>query len=140
VPITFTGSSVRVNDAVLTADPVGGRLAYTGGATGAAAEEDMNARLAFEALRDLEFSVLEIGLSGDLAGRMRARLRLSGRNLQALPMDRRLTVAPGQPFEFAMDFDLPIGELLAANRQLFDQSRILSITSEILRDRDREGE
>lgn len=140
VPVTFTGTSVRVNDAVLTADPRGGRLAYTGGATGAAAEEDTNARLAFEALRDLEFTVLEISLSGDLADRMRSGIRLSGRNLQPLPMDRRITVAPGQPFEFAMSFDLPLGELLAANRQLFDQSRILSVTSEILRDPDREAE
>ncbi|HAY07689.1 MAG TPA: hypothetical protein DCY26_13680, partial [Hyphomonas sp.] len=99
-PIAFSGSSVSIRDARLRADDPGGNLSYTGGAAGAAAEQDSSANLAFEALRDLRFNVLEIAINGDLAGQMQANLLIAGRNVNALPMGPRLTLPAGQAFEF----------------------------------------
>lgn len=131
-PIEFGANSVLIRDARLRADDPGGRLSYTGGAVDAAAGQDANASLAFDALRDLRFNVLEIGIDGDLAGDMRADLLLAGVNINPLPLGDRLTLPPGQAFEFAMGFELPIGKLIENNLGFVNQQDLIDATIEIL--------
>jgi len=131
-PIVFTGNRVEIRDARLKADEPGGRLSYTGGAVGAASSQDSNAGLAFDALRDLKFEVLEIGINGDLAGQMRADMLLAGENINPLAMGRNLTLPSGQAFEFAIGFDVPLGKLLEQNLGLVSQQDVIDATVELL--------
>ncbi|HRK66187.1 MAG TPA: YdbH domain-containing protein [Hyphomonas sp.] len=131
-PIAFSGSSVSIRDARLRADDPGGNLSYTGGAAGAAAEQDSSANLAFEALRDLRFNVLEIAINGDLAGQMQANLLIAGRNVNALPMGPRLTLPAGQAFEFNIGFDVPLGKLLEENLGVLTQEDLIDATRDLL--------
>ncbi|MFN7054607.1 YdbH domain-containing protein [Hyphomonas sp.] len=130
-PIAFTPTSVVVEDARLKADAGGGRLAYTGAAMEAAADADPVASMAFNALRDLEFSILEIGLSGDLAGQMRAEMQIAGRNVRPVPVTRTMTMPPGQAFEFAMGFNLPLGQLISQGLQLADARTVLEVVTDL---------
>ncbi len=140
-PIVFTDNRVQIKDARLKADDPGGRLSYTGGAVDAAAGQDGNASLAFDALRDLKFEVLEVGINGDLAGDLRADLLLVGENINPLPMGNRLTLPAGQAFEFAIGFDLPIGTLIENRLGLISQSDLIDATMELLNEeRVRDGE
>jgi len=131
-PIVFTDNRVQIKDARLKADEPGGRLSYTGGAVDAAAGQDANASLAFDALRDLKFEVLEIGIDGDLAGDLRAELLLVGENINPLPMGNRLTLPAGQAFEFAIGFDLPIGKLIENNLGFVNQQDLIDATVDLL--------
>lgn len=131
-PIVFTDNRVQIKGARLKADEPGGRLSYTGGAVDAAAGQDANASLAFDALRDLKFEVLEIGIDGDLAGDLRADLLLVGENINPLPMGNRLTLPAGQAFEFAIGFDLPIGKLIENNLGFVSQQDLIDATVDLL--------
>ncbi len=136
-PIDFEGANVFIRDARLTAEAPGGRLSYTGGVVDAVSEEESTARLAFEALKDFEFSVLEIGVSGNTTGRMDASMRLSGVNLRPVPLDRRLTIPPGQAFEFDIGFNVPFQQMLRGSQQAFDQ-RVLLETIVRMREEERD--
>ena len=127
-PIEFSDNSVIVRDARLTADG-GGRLSYTGGAVNAAAEGDPTAAMAFNALRDLEFYVLEVSLSGDLADRMQAGLVLAGRNVRSVPVGGEITMPPGQAFEFSMNFDLPLAQLIEQGLQSANAGALIDLAT-----------
>lgn len=139
-PIMFSENRIQINGARLKADDPGGRLSYTGGAVDAAAGQDANASLAFAALRDLRFEVLEIGIDGDLSGELRADLLLEGENINPLPMGNRLTLPAGQAFEFAIGFDLPIGKLIENNLGFVDQKDLIDATLELLNAEDLPGD
>lgn len=127
-PVEFGASSIIVRDARLKADE-GGRLSYTGGAVNAAAESDPTAAMAFNALRDLEFYVLEVSLSGDLADQMQAGLILAGRNLRSVPVGGAITMPPGQAFEFSMNFNLPLAQLIQQGIQSANASTLIDIAT-----------
>jgi hypothetical protein len=131
-PIEFSGNSVLIRDARLKADDPGGRLSYTGGAVDAAAGQDANASLAFDALRDLKFDVLEIGVNGDLSGDLRADILLAGKNIQPLPVKNNVVLPAGQAFEFAIGFDLPIGKMIESNLGLLSQQDVIDAALELL--------
>ncbi len=124
-PIDFEGANVFVRDARLKAEAPGGRLSYVGGILDKAAEQDPTARLAFDALKDFEFTVLEIGLSGNTTGRMNASMQLAGVNLRPVPLDRRLTIPPGQAFEFNIAFDVPFQQMFTDTINAFDQQKLI---------------
>ncbi|MFN3608561.1 MAG: YdbH domain-containing protein [Hyphomonas sp.] len=127
-PVEFTQNSVIVRDARLMADG-GGRLSYTGGAVNAAAENDPTAAMAFNALRDLEFYVLEVTLSGDLADRMQAGIVLAGRNVRSVPVGGAITMPPGQAFEFSMNFNLPLAQLIEQGLQSANASALIDLAT-----------
>lgn len=139
-PIDFTENSVVIRDARLRADAGGGRLSYTGGAVNAAAEGDPTAAMAFNALRDMEYSVLEVGLSGDLAGQMQAQIVLAGRNVRSVPVAGGLTMPPGQAFEFNMGFSLPLAQLIQQGLQAASASNLLEVVTRIDSSDERERE
>ncbi|MFN4184648.1 MAG: YdbH domain-containing protein [Hyphomonas sp.] len=127
-PVEFTANSVIVRDARLMADG-GGRLSYTGGAVNAAAENDPTAAMAFNALRDLEFHVLEVSLSGDLADRMQAGIVLAGRNVRSVPVSGDITMPPGQAFEFSMNFNLPLAQLIQQGLQSANATALIDLAT-----------
>lgn len=127
-PVEFTQNSVIVRDARLMADG-GGRISYTGGAVNAAAENDPTAAMAFNALRDLEFYVLEVSLSGDLADRMQAGIVLAGRNVRSVPVGGAITMPPGQAFEFSMNFNLPLAQLIEQGLQSANATALIDLAT-----------
>ncbi|MFN4025010.1 MAG: YdbH domain-containing protein [Hyphomonas sp.] len=139
-PIEFTQNTVIVRDARLRTDAGGGRLSYTGAAVNAAAEGDPTAAMAFNALRDMEYSVLEVGLSGDLAGQMQAQIVLAGRNVRSVPVAGGLTMPPGQAFEFNMGFNLPLAQLIQQGLQSASASNLLEVVTRIESSDEREPE
>lgn len=138
LPILFTQNRVEIRQARLTADEPGGRLSYTGGVAGAASGQDARAGLAFDALRDLRFKVLEVGIDGDLAGQMRADLLLAGENVNPLAMGENLSLPAGQAFEFAIGFDVPLGKLLQQNLGLITQRDVIDATLDLINAREAE--
>lgn len=136
-PIDFEGADVFIRDARLKAEAPGGRFSYTSGAVNQIADRDRNARLAFGALRDFEFSVLEIGLSGNAAGRMNASMHLAGVNVRPVPLNDRFDIPPGQAFEFTFGFDVPFRQIFTDTSAAFDQRQLIET---IIRLRDEEEE
>lgn len=108
-PIAFSGSDVFIRDACLVAEDGGGVLRYSGETGEAAGQTNENVAMAFEALRDFRFSVLEIGADGNLADQVVVTARLEGRNPEVLS---------GTPFNFNISIDSQLGRLLETTRQL----------------------
>jgi hypothetical protein len=94
IPLSFTTGSARVEDAVLTSSEEGGVIRYTGQAGKSAGAADPNAELVFQALEDFRYRRLEVGLVGDITGRITLSLDLLGENPEVLG---------------GADFDLRIG-------------------------------
>lgn len=102
-PIRIDDAKILIEDAVLIADPQGGRLAYTGVVGDQASAAGEYGEMAFKALKNLKFSVLKLGLDGNVAGDMRVDLLLIGENHEVLN---------GQPFEFDISIDSKLAQLL----------------------------
>lgn len=133
-PVDFVGSEVLVRDARLAADASGGRISYTGDAVDSAAESDPNARMAFDALKDLQFSVLEIGLTGDLMNRTVASIHMLGRNTQPLAFGKNLTMPKGQAFEFNLSLDANLTELVRSGSYATQQDKFVNILVDLAND------
>jgi hypothetical protein len=133
-PVDFVGSEVQVRNALLAADAKGGRIAYTGDAVDSAANSDPNAKLAFDALKDLQFSVLEIGLTGDLMNRTVASVHLLGRNSQPLAFGKKLTMPKGQAFEFNLTLDSQLTELVKSGSYATQQNKFVKIIVDMAND------
>ena len=80
MPIVIDGESLRMS-AAIAADPAGGVIRWRP-AAGAAARLGITGDLAVvaDALEDYHYEELLVGLEGDLAGEVRMRLNLKGRN------------------------------------------------------------
>lgn len=126
-PVDFVNNEVQVRDARLSADENGGRIAYTGDAVDSAAESDPNAKLAFDALKDLQFSVLEVGLTGNLMDRTVASVHLLGKNTRPLAFGKKLTMPKGQAFEFNLTLDSQLGELVKSSSYATQQDKFVDI-------------
>ncbi len=126
-PVDFIDNEVQVRDARLAADAKGGRISYTGDAVDSAAESDPNAKLAFDALKDLQFSVLEVGLTGNLMDRTVASVHLLGKNTRPLAFGKNLTMPKGQAFEFNLTLDSQLGELVRSSSYATQQDKFVDI-------------
>ncbi len=135
-PVDFVGNEIQVRNALLAADAKGGRIAYTGDAVDSAAESDPNAQLAFDALKDLQFSILEIGLTGDLMDRTVASVHLIGRNTKPLPFGKNLTMPKGQAFEFNLTLDSQLKELVKSGSYATQQDKFVKIIVDMANDKD----
>lgn len=117
-PVEIKGASVRIINAKLLADETGGRLAYVGAATEGAGQANENVEMAFDALKDFRFSVLELGLDGDVSDRMTVTLKLLGRNPE---------VVGGGEFDFNISIDSQLQELINNGQFLARQTTISKI-------------
>ncbi len=80
IPVVFSTGSAAIDNARLVASDRGGVIAYAGSTGDAAAQSDPNAKMLFDALKDFRYRVLELGIDGDIAGRIKLSMNLSGRN------------------------------------------------------------
>jgi hypothetical protein len=103
IPVVFSTGSARIDNARLVASEKGGVIQYAGSTGEAASQSDSNAKMLFDALKDFRYRVLEMGLDGDLAGRLKLSLKLEGRNPE---------VMAGSQFKIGIAIDSALMELL----------------------------
>lgn len=103
IPVVFSTGSAEIDEARLVASEKGGVIRYLGSTGDAAAQSDPNAKMLFDALKDFRYKVLELGIDGDIAGRIRLSMSLSGRNP---------TVMAGAEFKLGISIDSALMELL----------------------------
>ncbi|WP_424339407.1 intermembrane phospholipid transport protein YdbH family protein [Henriciella sp.] len=120
-PVEIVGPNAYIRNASLTADSEGGTLAYTGEVADAAAEADERVSLAFEALKDFRFSVLELGADGNLSGDMLITLRLVGKSPEVLD---------GAPFAFNIGIDSKLMQLIRTGRSLTTSDWLADVTAQ----------
>jgi translocation and assembly module TamB len=124
-PIDVDGTNILVRDARLKADATGGYISYQGSAGDSAGEADPNAKMAFEALKDFDFTVLELGLDGNVRDRMTISLILEGKSRKGIAYGAGNQVLTGQPFLFNITVDSALGELLR-NTQYYTSQKSLT--------------
>lgn len=135
-PIDVERSKVLIRDARLLADDGGGRVAYLGDAADSAAQSDANVRLAFEALKDFDFTVLEVGLDGDVADRVKITLKLAGKSRNDITYGQNAHILKGQPFEFNIAVDSALAELFRSSQFYTNQQTLTDfVVEEVLTDR-----
>lgn len=83
IPLHMANNTLYVERARLSAAPPG-VLQYSGSVGDHASKAAPQAKLAFDALKDLHYEQLELSLDGDVAGRMQAKLTLLGHNPDVL--------------------------------------------------------
>lgn len=108
LPISFESGNVLIEDALLTANERGGFLKYTGQSVSAVETQDVRVDSAFQALRDFRFSVLELGIDGNLIGDLLLRLKLLGYNPEVLG---------GAEFSFNISIDSRFIDLIQSGRR-----------------------
>ena len=124
-PIDIDGTDILVRDARLRADADGGYISYLGTAADSAGAADENAKMAFEALKDFDFTVLELGLDGNVRDRMTISLILEGKSRKGIAYGDGNQVLTGQPFLFNITVNSALGELLR-NTQYYTSQKGLT--------------
>ena len=124
-PIDVDGTQVMVRDARLKADAQGGHLSYAGSTGDSAAAADDNVRMAFEALKDFDFTVLELGLDGNVRDRMTISLILEGKSRRGISYGKGDQLVTGQPFLFDITVNSALAELLR-NTQYYTSQKGLT--------------
>lgn len=126
-PVEIVGPNAFIRHASLTADSEGGTIAYTGEVADAAAASDERVSLAFEALKDFRFSVLELGADGNLSGDMLITLRLVGRSPEVLD---------GAPFAFNIGIDSKLMQLIRTGQSMTSSDWLADVTAEATKSRE----
>lgn len=140
-PLDIKGTKILIRNARLIADGNGGRLAYRGGAADQAASADESARMAFEALKDFDFTVLELGLDGDVRGNITVSLLLEGVSRKGITYGKSGQVLYGQAFQFNINIDSPLAQLFNSAKSLATQDTLTDIVVKQVKDqRDAETE
>lgn len=120
-PIVFDGAAVRIRDARLMADEAGGTLRYTGAVGERAGSTNDTVQMAFDALENFQFSVLEIGMDGNVAGDILVSVKLEGRNPDVLE---------GAPFAFNVAIDSKLAQLLQSGQRMASSSWLADVVTE----------
>ena len=120
-PVEIAGPNAYIRDAVLTADDQGGTIAYTGKAAESASKADSRAELAFNALRDFRFSVLEIRADGNLSGDMLITMKLAGYSPAVLQ---------GAPFVFNIGVDSKLMQLIRSGQRATGTDWLYDVVAE----------
>lgn len=124
-PINIDGTEINIRSARLKADAEGGHIAYLGETGESAASADPSARMAFQALQDFDFTVLELGLDGNVRDRITVTLVLEGVSRKGVTYGKDGQVLTGQPFLFNITVDSALGELLR-NTQYYTSQKGLT--------------
>ena len=102
-PIDIDGANIMIRDAVLEADENGGKLAYTGDVVDVVKGQNQYADYAFDALKDLDYSVMRVGANGNLIGKIIVTADLLGKSKDVLG---------GAEFKFGLSVDSHLSQLL----------------------------
>ena len=111
-PIELRAGSAFVNNAQFKVDGEGGRLAYGGAVLDTAGGSNQVVNDAFRALQNLQYTVLEISLNGNLLGDVTLGALLIGQNPDVLA---------GSQFEFDISIDSKLAQLLQTGREITNQ-------------------
>lgn len=129
-PVEIIGPNTFIRNATLTADSSGGTIAYTGDVADAAAAADDRVSMAFDALKDFRFSVLEIGADGNLSGDILITMRLVGTSPEVLD---------GAPFAFNIGIDSKLMQLIRTGRSMSSSDWLADVAAESVRNRQSGG-
>lgn len=119
VPLVFDQEGGRLEGGYLVSRPPGGNLAYVGALT----YEDVSpiANFAFDALRSLDFTRMEVELNGPLAGEIVTRVRFDGIRQGA---DARRNIVTRQlarlPIRFNVNIRAPFYKLITSIQTMYD--------------------
>ena len=122
LPMQFDVRGARIVGGRLEARPGGGTLSYAGIVN--RANMPMAARLAFDALRSMRYSRLEIRLDGALAGEFLSRIRLEGlsaANRQNFIVRQFARI----PFRFNISIRGPLRAVIGITRDMKDPSILI---------------
>lgn len=119
-PVMFTTGSAVIDHATLKSVKPG-VIQYSGSTGDAAAQADANSKMLFDALKDFHYEVLQVGLDGNLTGKMMLTLSILGRNPDVLS---------GQPFQLNIGIDSALVPLLTTTLQRPDVRTAIEQTRE----------
>ena len=122
-PLRIEGPDAFLQNATLSADERGGRLAYTGTGLDNAKGYGEFTDHAVDALKALDFEVLELRADGNIAGEIEIGLKLLGRN----PL-----VLAGQPFEYDINVTSELAQLIRNTRSALSSTVIIDQVKEQL--------
>lgn len=117
IPMVFDESGGRIVGGSLTSRPGGGTLAYVGVLSDKAL--GTYGKLAFDALKSLRYTEMNVYLDGDLDGEFLSRFTVTGRN-QAEKATGILRQITGLPFKFNIAIRGQFRALLATARSFND--------------------
>lgn len=124
LPMIFDHEGGRIEQGVLRARPGGGTLAYVGELTNA--QLGTMGKLAFDALKAIRYSNLEISMDGRLDGEMISRVRFTGVR-QATPEQGIVArMIRNLPFRFNIQIRAPFRGLVGSARAYIDPRLLLT--------------
>ncbi len=124
LPIVFDEmGNGRLEGGMLSARPPGGHVSYVGQLT----YEDLSpmGNLAFQALRDLDYDTMEVGLNGPLTGELVTRVRLDGVRQGATAETNFITRRIAElPIRVVVNLRAPFYQMITSMRSLYDPSSV----------------
>jgi hypothetical protein len=124
LPMIFDHEGGRIEKGMLRARPGGGTLAYVGELTNA--QLGTMGKLAFDALKAIRYSNLEISMDGRLDGEMISRVRFTGVR-QATPEQAFIArLIRNLPFRFNIEIRAPFRGLVGSARAYIDPRLLLT--------------
>jgi translocation and assembly module TamB len=124
LPMVFDDAGGRIEGGSIVARPAGGSIAYVGELSNAAL--GTMGKLAFDALKAIRYSSLDIGLDGRLDGEMVSRVRFTGVR-EATPDQNFVTrLIHNLPFHFNIEIRAPFRGLVGSARAYIDPKMLLS--------------
>jgi len=124
LPMIFDQSGGRIENGQIVARKGGGTLAYVGELTNA--ELGTMGKLAFDALKAIRYSSLDISLDGRLDGEMVSRVRFTGVR-EATPEQSLITrLIRNLPFRFNIQIRAPFRGLVGSARAYMDPRLLLN--------------
>jgi len=124
LPIVFDElGNGRLEGGMLSARPPGGHVSYVGQLT----YEDLSpmGNMAFQALRDLDYDTMEVGLNGPLTGELVTRVRLDGVRQGATAETNFITRRIAElPIRVVVNLRAPFYQMISSMRSLYDPSSV----------------
>ncbi len=125
IPLVFDQEGGRIEGGLLISRPPGGNLSYVGELT----YKDLSAmgNFAFQTLRSLDFTRMEIGLSGHIDGDILTTLRIEGVRQGKGAKRNFITRQLGKlPVQFNINIRAPFYQLVTSFKSFYDPAYIRS--------------
>lgn len=125
IPLVFDQEGGRIEGGLLISRPPGGNLSYVGELT----YKDLSAmgNFAFQTLRSLDFTRMEIGLSGNIDGDILTTLRIEGVRQGKGAKRNFITRQLGKmPVQFNINIRAPFYQLVTSFKSFYDPAYIRS--------------